>query len=182
MKICYKQLRGNKWYISLFTDASVNGLPDKISSAYGLLLFISNGYRPRDRHDCCLIAWKSSKIRRVVTASYDAEVLALSEGLDQAIVMRQLILDITGLPEDMVEIEAFCDNNSTITALEEIKGKHRQKRIGLEIAKVREMWDRGEVKDIRWIEKSYQIADALTKDSASRTPLISAMEEGRFFN
>ena len=78
-----------------------------------------------------------------MTASYDAEVLALSEGLDQAIVMRQLILDITGLPEDMVEIEAFCDNNSTITALEEVKGKHRQKRIGLEVAKVREMWDRG---------------------------------------
>ena len=82
----------------------------------------------------------------------------------------------------MVEIEAFCDNNNTITALEEVKGKHRQKRIGLEVAKVREMWDRGEVKDIRWIEKHYQVADALTKESASRAPLLHAMQEGRFFN
>ena len=96
--------------------------------------------------------------------------------------MRKLILDMTGLEKEFVEIEAFCDNNNTLTALMELKGQHRQKRIGLEVAKVREMWDTGEVKDIQWIEKSYQIADALTKDSASRTPLVYALAEGRFFN
>ena len=62
-----------------------------------VIIFISNGYVPKHRNDCCVISWKSAKIRRVVSASYDAEVLALSEGLEEAIVLRDLLLEMTGM-------------------------------------------------------------------------------------
>ena len=86
VKIIYKRLRRDKWYISVFTDASVGKLPDGHSSAAGIIIFLSNGYRPREKRDCCVLSWRSSKVRRVVSSSYNAKVLALSEGLEEAIV------------------------------------------------------------------------------------------------
>ena len=182
VKICYKKLRGQKWLISVFSDAAVGGLPDNASSAMGVVIFISNGYVPKHRNDCCVISWKSAKIRRVVSASYDAEVLALSEGLEEAIVLRDLLLEMTGMPTDMLEIEGFVDNHDTVEAIRACKNFHKGKRIGLEVAKIKEMLDRQEVKNVTWLPKELQIADCLTKRSSSKIPLLQALEQGKFMN
>ena len=71
VKIKYAKLREDKWYISVFTNASVGKLPDGVSSAIGI--------SPYQKRDCFIL---SSKVRRVVSSTYDAEVLALSEGLE----------------------------------------------------------------------------------------------------
>ena len=110
VKIKYFMLREDKWYISVFTDASVGKLPDGVSSAMGILIFMSNGCRPHQKRDCCILSWRSSKVRRVISSSYDAEVLALSEGLEEALVMRKLLLDMTQIEPESLAIEAFCDN------------------------------------------------------------------------
>ena len=82
----------------------------------GILIFLSNEYSPHQKRDCCILSCRSSKVRRVVSSSYDAEVLALSEGLDEALVMRELLLDMTQIEPESLEIEAFCDNEDTIKA------------------------------------------------------------------
>ena len=82
----------------------------------GILIFLSNEYSPHQKRDCCILSCRSSKVRRVVSSSYDAEVLALSEGLEEALVMRKLLLDMTQIEPESLEIEAFCDNEDTIKA------------------------------------------------------------------
>ena len=52
------------------------------------------------------------------------------------------------------------------------------KRIGIEVAKVKEMWEKGEVKTIRWIPGQYQLADDLTKKEASRKLSLDSVYEG----
>ena len=170
VKIKYSRLSEDNWYISVFMDASVGKLPDGISSAMGILIFLSNGYKPHQRRDCCILSWKSSKVRRVVSSSYDAEVLALSERLEEALVMRKLLLDMTQIEPESLEIKAICDNEDTIKALSMSKSFYKGKRIGIEVPKIKEMWGKGEVKDIHWIPGQYQLADGLTKREASRSP------------
>ena len=182
VKIKYKKLRRDKWYISVFTDASVGKLPDGVSSAAGIIIFLSNGYRPKQKRDCCVLSWRSSKVKRVVSSSYDAEVLALSEGLEEALVLRKLLLDMTRMDPNMLEIEAFCDNEDTIKALNMSKPYYKGKRIGIEVAKIKEMWTKGEVKTIQWVPGQYQLADGLTKKEASRTPILEAIQNGSFMN
>ena len=109
MKIKYSRLREDKWYISVFTDVSVGKLPDRVLSAMGIIIFLSNGYKLFQRRDCCILSGRSSKVRTVVSSSYDAEVLALSEGLEEALVMRKLLLDMTRIEPKSLEIEGRHD-------------------------------------------------------------------------
>ena len=97
----------------------------------------------------CILSWRSSKVRRVVSSFYDAEVLALSEGLEEALVMRKLLLDMTQIKPESLEIEAFCNNEDK--ALSMSKSFYKGKRIGIEVAKIKEMWVKGEVKTITHI-------------------------------
>ena len=103
VRIMYRKLDDKKkWWISVFADASHAGLPDKVSSAYGVVIFVSNGYVVQEKNPCAVIHWKSGKVKRVVSGAYDAEILALSEGLEEAIINRKQLLAMTGLPKEMI--------------------------------------------------------------------------------
>ena len=184
VKIMYRPLLDKaKWFISVFTDASQKGLPDKISSSYGIVIFMSNGYVIREKNLCSVLHWKSGKVKRVVSGIYDAEILAMSEGLEYAIVIRKQLLAMTGFPKDMIEIEAFCDNLGAVNAIENVKeGFFRGKTIGLEIGKIRQMLSTKEVLKIEHVAGVYQIADGLTKVNASKEPVLQAIQNGRFMN
>ena len=93
-----------------------------------------------------------------------------------------MLVEMLGCPEDMLEIEGFCDNEDTIKALEYTKTFFKGNRIGLEVAKLKEMRDRGEVKSISWIPGTFQLADCLTKEGSSPLPLLEAAQKGRFLN
>ena len=143
-------------------------------------MFLSNGNKPFQMRDCCILSWRSSKVRRVVSSSYDAEVLALSEGLEEALVMRKLLLDMTRIDPKSLEIEAFCNNEDTIKALNMSESFYKGKRIGIEVAKIKEMCMKGEVKTIQWIPGQSQLADGLTKKEASKGPILEAIQKGKF--
>ena len=143
----------------------------------GILIFLSNGYKPHQKKDCCILLWSSSKVRRVVSSSYDAEVLALSEGLEEALVMRKLLLDMTRIEPKSLKIEAFCDNEDMIKALSMSKTFYKGKRIGIE---VKEMLMKGEVKTIQWIPGQNQLADGLTKKEASKSLILETIQKGKF--
>ena len=182
VKIMYKKLGDENWVISVFTDASVGGLPDEKSSCYGLIIYISNGYEIGQRKDASIISWKSGKVKRIVSQSYDAEVLALSEGLEQALVLKDLLMDMTGCSSEMLTIESFCDNADTIKALAGTKQYKKGNLIGLEVHKIKQMEERGEVKPVRWLPGSYQIADCLTKEKATGIPILESLTKGKFMN
>ena len=51
----------------------------------------------------------------MLSASYDTEALSSIEGCKDAIIMRQLLKDMMGFNEVM--LESFCGNEDTIKAL-----------------------------------------------------------------
>ena len=160
VQIKYPKLKQEKWYISVFMDA--RKLPDGVSSVMGTLMFLSNGYRPQQRKDCCILSWRSSKVTRLDSSSYEAEALCLSEGLEEALVMKKLILDMTRMEPENLEVEVFYNNEDKNKVL---------------VAKVKKTGVA-----VQWIQGQYQLADGLTRKGASRIPILEAIKKGRFMN
>ena len=48
-----------------------------------------------------------------VSPSYVGDALFLSERLEEALIMKKLILDMTRIEPENLEIEAFCNNEDT---------------------------------------------------------------------
>ena len=183
-KLRFSKLKSDKWYISVFADASLKGLPDKISSAMGYVIFLSEGYRFRERTGCNVLSWKSCKTRRIVASTYDAETLALSTALEEAIFIKHQVVKMLGIGEEDILIEAFCDCNDTVAAIVANKPlpNSKSRLAALEIARIKEMKDLKMIHSVQWVPTNQQLGDIFTKRGASTESIIQTVSKGRFYN
>ena len=61
-----------------------------------------------------MVKFKDKTCHKVHTA---AETLSLSEALDHAIYLKQIVMELTAVDEDSIPIEASVDNESVEDAL-----------------------------------------------------------------
>ena len=177
----YSKLPGKEWYITVFSDASLKGLPGKVHSAMGYIIMLSNGYNPGSRSKCCVLQWKAVKVSRVSTSTYEAETLALLAALEDAIMLKLKLTQITGFPENLIKIEAFCDCNDTVEAIRSTKQNNKSVLVQADIAKIKQLVERKQVNTINWIPTQHQLADCLTKRGAATTAIKQTVVKGKFF-
>ena len=179
----YCKLNSKKWYITVFSDASLRGLPDKISSAMGHVILLSEGFKPGHRTNCNVLSWKSCKTRRIVASTYDAETLALSAALEEAIFIKTQMTTMLGIGKDDIMIEAYCDCNDTVAAITANKPlPNKQNRLAaLEIARIKEMQELKMIDSVSWCPSAQQLADTMTKRGASSEAIIHTVSKGKFF-
>ena len=182
VELKYSKLEQDKWHISVFSDASLRGLPGKIQSAMGYLVFLSDGYIPNKQTKCCILQWKSCKVKRVVTSTYDAETIALELGLEEALIIKDQIMKMTGFGEELIKVEAFVDCRDTFEAIMSNKQFPKGSRLAIiEVAKIKEMLDQKKVDRISWVDTAHQLADVLTKKGVDVEPLVETISSGKFF-
>ena len=116
------------WKIVVFSDASHADI-DSVSSVGGHIVLILIA---RCNKRSAPIAWSSSKIKRVVRSTLAAETLSLSEALDHAICLKQIVMELTAVDGDSIPIEAFVDNQSVEDALYSTKSVD-DKRLRIDI-------------------------------------------------
>ena len=155
--------------LEVYSDAS---LPPKgeTRSRSGWLIF--------KRHGNVLhpISWQSRHIRRVVTSSSSAETLAAVSSLDTAVFLMNLLseLGICSTISCTTDSAAFFANATTAKEPEE-------KRLKIDLAQVRELFENGDVSMIRWFPGQYIIADALTKfNKATISLLMNVLRTGAY--
>ena len=118
----------------------------------------------------------------MVTSTYDAETIALELALEEAIVIREQLLTMTCLSEDLVEIEAFVDCRDTYEAIVSNKQFPKGSRLAsLEIAKIKEMLEQKKIERINWVDTAHQLVDILTKKGVVPDPLVKTLNSGRFY-
>ena len=162
-----------KWSIKLFTDASKSNMSDKISTARGFLVFlVGEGNRS------CLIHWECNKVQRVVRSTLAAEGLALCDGLSSAILLRRLVQEYLGITEEMIPIDTFTDNKSLFEAVHSTK-LVQDDLLLLDIAAIKQLLEKKEVRSVRWIPGNLQLADCLTKRGAAGQQLRETIQSGR---
>ena len=182
VEIRYGKLEGDTWYITVFSDASLRGLLGKVHSAMGYLIFLSDGYVPNESSKCCILAWKSWKVKRVVTSTYDAETISLELGLEEAIVVKDQLVKMTGFDKNLINIEAFVDCKDTYEAIISNKKFPKGSRLAsLEVAKIKEMLEMKQIQRISWVDTSHQMADVLTKRGVGVETLVNTINSGRFY-
>ena len=162
----------NNAVIKVFSDASYGNLKDG-ESQIGYLVFLC------DRTDrAVLVSWGSKKAKRVARSTLTAETFAAVEGLDSAIVVKQVMEEVLG--RRLPPIEIYVDNKSLYDAAK-TTNTLAQKSLRVDMASLRQMLDRNEIK-MFWIPTEEQIADVLTKQGVNREKLRSVLRRGSLAN
>ena len=178
LKVRFNKLDGDQWYISVYPDAAKNVLPDGESSAMGYIIFLSNGHVTGEVRKVCPLYWKAVKIPRIVGSSFEGEAIALEEGLNVAYTMMKDLATITGIPEDLLKVEALCDCDDVVKAVNATTQKAGLGRTSWEIGRIRQMLTKKEVDRVKWHEGQNNVADVLTKRGAPKHLMIRTIEQG----
>ena len=153
----------------LFSDASHGNLPGG-SSQGGFIIFLQGQSRASP------LIWRSHKLKRVVKSAMAAETMALLEGAEYAMLMKVLIKEITRVD---VPITCITDNKSLCEA---VKGTSviEDKRLYIDICSLRQMLVNGEI-CVTLTSSKEQLADCLTKGTASSDNLLRVLIEGKLY-
>ena len=92
--------------------------------------------------------------------------------------IRLILLEIYNKESnsELFPIHCYTDNKSLLDSLYSTKNL-KEKRLKVDVCIIREMLDKKEIESINWCSSEKQLADCLTKASASCTKLISVLHE-----
>lgn len=161
----------SKVVIRCFSDASLNNLPSG-NSCGGFVIFLVG-----DNGNCFPVSWKSKSIKRVVRSAIASETCSAVDALDCSYYLSYVLNEILHFPAKCVPIDAYVDNKSlyrnvhTTTMAEE-------RRLRIDIATIRQMLDKNEIRTFNWIPTGKQLSDCLTKRTASDLNLSRVIVNG----
>jgi hypothetical protein len=123
------------------------------------------------------IMWSSNKSKRVNKSVMEAEANSLSQAMENAVYYRNLWKDINN---EILEIELRTDSK-TLQASIYSERNSKIKTLRVNIGYIKEQLRYKEIKEIKWINKEKQLADALTKEIGKKRLLQEMLKEGMFF-
>lgn len=152
----------------IFSNASFANLPGGGSQG-GNLVFLAG-----ENNKCSLLSWQSKKIRRVAKSSLTAETLAMSDAVDNAFFINNLISTLLWKGAKKIPMEIITDNKSLFDALKSNKPVSN-KRLRIEIGQLKEMIDNKEINKVTWKDTKNQLADGLTKIGPNSQLLLNVI-------
>ena len=162
----------NETFLLTFADASFGNLPSGHSQAAYIILLCDRDY------NCCPLSWNSYKLQRVCTSTLAAETLALSDAIEQSILLSTIYSEIIlKKPKATIPIIALTDSKSLVSATGTtnlVKGK----TLRITIASLRESIEKEEF-TLKWIDSNSQISNCLTKAGASDKTLRQILNSGK---
>ena len=121
-----------------------------------------------------MVDWGSTKIKRKVSCTLEAEMLALKESLNTGIYIGCLLSEFifNDFKENKFEIEAFTDNLPVEKSIRSSK-QVNEKRLRVDVGEVQRLLEDKEVKDVKWIPGEDQLANGLTKRDVKMDTLLN---------
>ena len=168
-EIKFSKLDQTSLSMAVFNDASFGNLIDGGSQG-GFIVFLVDMYGNSNP-----LIWSSKRIKRVVKSTLGAETISLVEAAENAFLLARFIEEI--IPNIQLTIRCFTDSKGLYDAVN-TTNSISDKRLRIEMAVVREMVEKNEIK-LDWISKEYQLADVLTKKGASCEMLIDVIKNGK---
>jgi hypothetical protein len=171
----YKRLRGNMSspQIICYADAAMNNLK-RGGSQGGMMIFITNDVEINKEDPQwikgALIAWRSARIKRVVTCTLSAELLQQSTTYDSGVWLKNLCEEIFQVK---TSLNLRTDCLSLVSNLNSMRTQIKEKRLLNEVYVLKEAWEMSEIQDYQFIPTKYMIADGLTKTDVSLKELIT---------
>ena len=106
-----------------------------------------------------------------------AETLAMEEALEECFIIRLMLLEIynRNAKSGFFPIHCYTDCKSLLESVHSTKTL-KEKRLKVGACVIREMLEKKEIESIYWCPSNRQLADCLTKSSASSTKLMSVLK------
>ena len=146
----------------MFNDSSFGNLCD--SGSQGSYVIFVEGLN----RNCSPLMWQSKKLRRVVRSTVATETLSHVEAAEACfwlpVMLKEVLLDSQDR-SPQYSIECHADSHQLYHKAYSIRPV-LDKRLRTGIAVLKEMLERKELSQIKWIDKNYQLADSLTKRGA----------------
>jgi hypothetical protein len=166
--LSYVQLKMTDLKLFAMVDASFANNKD-MSSQMGYVIVLGNEVTNNTSFNIRgnIIHWSSLKCKRITRSVLASEIYAMAHGVDIAIAIGStlnVIMDRLSLPH--IPIVVCTDSLSLYECLVKL-GTTKEKRLMIDIMALREAYERGELKDIRWIDGRDNPADAMTKATAN---------------
>ena len=109
------------------------------------------------------VSWSSRKQKTTALSSCEAEFLALSEAVREALWLRQLLAEMdVGFVQP---IKIRVDNQSAIRLAENPVQHQRSKHIDIRYFRIREEIEKGRI-ELEYVMTDHNLADILTKSPA----------------
>ncbi|KAL0404280.1 UNVERIFIED_CONTAM: Retrovirus-related Pol polyprotein from transposon TNT 1-94 [Sesamum radiatum] len=143
---------GGELILEGYSDASFQSDDDDAKSQSSFVFKLNGG----------VVAWKSSKQDTTADSTTEAEYIAVSEAVKEAVWMKNYIQELGMVPSIAEPVVIFCDNNGAIAQAKEPRSHHRSKRILRRYHLLMEMVGRGDCRMDR-VSLAKNTADPLTK-------------------
>ena len=143
--------------------------------------FLSNGFIQGERNRCNILSWKCTKLDQACTNTTEAETIAMANAFSEADMIKETIMEATSAPEDLINVEVFCDSKNAIENAKSLRVTDKILPFRGYTAKVRQALNTGKVRKLEQVGDEFQIADNLTKLTSTRQDLITTLTQGRFF-
>ena len=177
VQLRFQYLRGELSLVG-YADSSWANLPNGSTGGGLLWNLVENG--PEDKQRFHLLTWRCRRLRRVCRSTFAAETLAAAEAMDELFLLKSLFNDTFGRMKN----KNICDSPPTLNTdcrslYDHVKNRKlpvSEKRLMVELSALSESVENGEVV-LHWVPTDVQLADALTKHTASIT-LHNALRAG----
>ena len=126
----------------------------------------------------CVISWKSKRLRRVVSSSTAAEVLAINATLDEMIYVKEVLKEVFGEKAVQIPLELFTDSKNLYGSVMSTS-LHTNPRLRTGIAKLNESLIKGVMSKFYLVTGQNMLANSLTKKGVSSEPLRTLLRRGR---
>ena len=135
-----------------YTDASYLNDSDDSKSQSGYVFVLNGG----------AVSWKSSKQDTVTSSSTEAEYIAASEAVKEAVWIRNFLIALGVVQGASNPLDVYCDNNGAIAQAKEPRQHQKNKHILMQYHLIRQFVDQGDIKLCK-VHTDANISDPLTK-------------------
>ena len=125
-----------------------------------------------DLHTFGFLSWRCRRLKRIVKSTLAGETLALTDLVDELVVLRETMERMTGTaPRTIARTDCMSLHDHIM------KGKQvSEKRLHVELSMLKEVVENKEC-EIEWVETAEQLSDCLTKHMVAHR-LLAVMRTG----
>ena len=163
------------WVLVGFGDAGVKSMPDKITSVGGHVMALCN----KENNRCCILSWKSKKIRRKVISSLAGEALAMIVTIGEIVYTRAVLEQLYGKRVNMIPSIVVTDSKNLEEAIHSTSLVEDSWLVP-DIAVIKEAVEEKTVTHVRRVKSQEMLANCLTKAGASGTELLNVLRIGEY--
>ena len=164
----------SEWILVGHGDCGLKSMPDKITSVGGYVVMLCN----KRTNACCVLVWKSKKIRRKVISTLAGEALAMIGVIGEIVYTKAVLVQMFGTRANDIPTLVLSDCKNLTQAIKSTSLVDPW--LIPDIAVIKDALEDKTVSEVRWVSSKDMMADCLTKAGASGFSLMQVLESGQY--